>query len=115
VRTGTSSLAISDPAVSRSRSIKSTRRWPPGSIQHWTLPVLSRLSKHFPAAIDRIGEIVRDPEHKDNFAACRLVVESLIRDGKVRGPIDAGVKITIELAETGKKEERVIEHEEVAA
>lgn len=92
--------------------LKSTRRkWPAGSIQQWTVPVLSRLSKHFPAAITRIGEIVRDPEHKDNFAACKLVIETLVRDGKTRGPIDgSGIKIVVEMAH-GKEEKLVIEQE----
>src|SRR6266545_3785131 len=109
--TGTSSLAVSDPVAARTTRIKSNRKWPAGSIQHWTLPVLRRLAHHYPAACSRIGEIVRDPEHKDNFAACKLVVESLIREGKVRGPIDSGVKVTIEVAATGRKEEVVLGRE----
>lgn len=106
----------SPPPESRSakatRNPKSTRRWPAGSIQHWTIPVLKRLSHHFPAAINRIGEIVNDPEHKDNFAACKLVVETLVRDGKTRGTnLDTGgIRIVVEMAH-GKEEKLVIQGE----
>lgn len=94
------------------KHVKSTgRKWPAGSIQHWTIPVLKRLSHHFPAAINRIGEIVNDPEHKDNFAACKLVVETLVRDGKTRGAnLDTGgIRIVVEMAH-GKEEKLVIEN-----
>lgn len=103
-------------AAHAAKHIKSTgRKWPAGSIQHWTIPVLKRLSHHFPAAINRIGEIVNDPEHKDNFAACRLVVETLVRDGKTRGASldNAGIRIVVEMAR-GKEEKLVIQGESEA-
>ena len=110
---GSKASGVASPVASAgNRYVKSTtRKWPAGSIQQWTVPVLTRLSKHFPAAITRIGEIVRDPEHKDNFAACKLVVETLVRDGKTRGPIDgSGIRIVVEMAR-GKEEKLVIEQE----
>lgn len=47
-----------------------------------------------------MGEIVNDPDHTDNFLACKFVIENLIRDGqKVRGPVDGtGLRIVIETA-----------------
>lgn len=98
----------------RSKNIKSTTRgWPAGPLNQWTFRVLTQLSHHFPAAIERVAQIVADPEHKDNFAACKFVVESLIRDGtKVRGPVDgSGVTIKIEMAQTPPDKERVISGE----
>lgn len=88
------------------------RKWPAGSLQQWTLPVLHQLAKHFPVAVNRIGEICADPEHKDNFNACKLVIETLIRDGKHRPALDqGGLTIKIEMTNGKKPEEKVIEHE----
>lgn len=58
---------------------------------------------------------MNDPEHKDNFAACKLVVETLVRDGKARGAnLDTGgIRIVVEMAH-GKEEKLVIQGESEA-
>jgi hypothetical protein len=98
---GSLALQHESPRGHNRTGIKSTRKWPAGGIAHWTLPILKRMSKHYPAAVDRIGQIVQDPEHKDNFAACKLVIETLVQDEHVKkGMIEGGeIKITIQLAE----------------
>ena len=114
------SLALQvDPRGHNNDKIKSIRKWPAGGIAHWTLPVLKRMSKHFPAAVDRVGQIVREPEHKDNFAACKLVIETLIQDEAIKKRMIEGGEITIriELAEQPKVVNPAIQGEatEVAA
>ena len=96
----TNSIAPSGPA-SPSSKIKSTRKWPAGGISHWTIPILKRLAHHYPAAVVRIGQIIQDPDHKDNFAACKLVIENLIQTEQIKkGVIEGGeIRISITLAE----------------
>lgn len=103
-RPGTPQTRAATAAVqagARDKGIKRVgRKWPAGPLNKWSFRVLSQLSHHFPAAIRRVGEIVNDPDHTDNFLACKFVIENLIRDGqKVRGPVDGtGLRIVIETA-----------------
>ena len=78
----------------------------PGQLQKWTLPVLTKLAKHHPEAIKRIGAIVRDEQHKDNFAACKFVCETLIRDNfsKYNTPDRGEITVRIEMAQRTEKD-----------
>jgi hypothetical protein len=68
-------------------------------VAQWSLPTLRRVAEFMPDAVTRIGEIINDKEHKDNFAACKLVVETLIRDTKTKLDLGAsGIRVHIEMA-----------------
>jgi hypothetical protein len=78
--------------------------------------VLEKLAMHYPEAIERIGAIVRSPEHKDHFKACAFVCETLVSQNahsKHNGPDRGDLRITIELAAEARPrallDERTIE------
>ena len=86
-------------------------------VSQWSLPTLRRVAEFMPDAVVRIGEIINDKEHKDNFAACKLVVETLIRDTKTKLDLGAsGIRVHIEMAgrpvltNVAGSSGRVIEH-----
>lgn len=91
-------------------------------VAQWTLPVLTALADHFPTAVDGIARIVSNEAHENHFAACKFVLEALIKDTKTRvdlGPSGITIKIetaghpvaaTLPYPKEGRTE-RVIEHD----
>ena len=98
-----------------------------GQRARWTLTVLEKMARHYPEAIERIADIVRTPLHKDHFAACRFVCETLVSQNSTsKSPERGELRITIELAadarpkalldaETIEIAQKGSDHEEVEA
>lgn len=63
------------------------------------------MARHFPQAVDAIVEMVNNKHHKDHFSACKLIVETLVRDETrtMQKAMQSGqITVKIEMAEPAK-------------